>query len=266
MSVEIFRKIYWKLEKAIVPELTSSQYHYKETLFANLPDKKFAWLDLGCGHQVFAEWMTVEQDEMLAKTGFAVGIDLDLPALKAHKGISAKVYADLTAIPLKDKSFDVITANMVVEHLNEPEKVFSEVCRLLRTDGVFVFHTTNARNPFLQAAAKIPQDLKNSLVYVLEDRKAEDVFPTHYKVNRPQDVKAVATQTGFDVEQIKLVSTSAFTQVFTPLALLELLFIRMLRQPSLEHLRTNLICVLRKSAEGAKCKALGGTELSPTSK
>jgi ubiquinone/menaquinone biosynthesis C-methylase UbiE len=248
MSLQIFRKVYWKLEKAIVPELTSSQYHYQETLFANLPDQKFAWLDLGCGHQVFAEWMRDEQDEMLARTRFAVGIDLDLPALKAHKGLSAKIYGDLTAIPLKDKSFDVVTANMVVEHLNEPEKVFSEVFRLLRAGGLFVFHTTNARNPFLQAAAKIPQVLKNSLVYLLEDRKAEDVFPTHYKVNSRQEVKDVARRTGFEVEQIKLVSTSAFTQLFTPLAVLELFFIRLLRRPSLEHLRTNLICVLRKKA------------------
>ncbi len=248
MSTQILRKIYWKLEKAIVPELTSSQYHYQRKLFASLPPQKFEWLDLGCGHQVFADWMVAEQTAMVEKAAFAVGVDLDLPAMTAHKAITAKVYADLTAIPLSDQSFDVVTANMVVEHLEEPEQVFREVYRLLRPNGVFVFHTTNADNPFIWTAARIPQRLKDSLIYVLEERKAEDVFPTHYKVNRPEQVKAIAMRIGFSVEQIDLVSTSAFTQLITPLAVCELLFIRLLRQRSLEHLRTNLICVLRKPA------------------
>ena len=249
MSTRLLREIYWKFEKAIVPELTSSQYHYQKKLFANLPNYKFSWLDLGCGHQVFADWMTAEEQAILAKARLAVGVDLDLPALKAHKGLTDKIYADLTAIPLKDETFDVITANMVVEHLDQPEKVFSEVCRLLRGGGVFVFHTTNAANPFIRAAAKFPQNLKNSLVYFLERRKGEDVFPTHYKVNRPQEVRAIAEQTGFQVEDIELVSTSAVTQVLTPVMPFELLFIRLLRRPGLQHLRTNLICVLRKKGD-----------------
>ena len=113
---------------------------------------------------------------MIDKAGFAVGVDLDLPAMLAHKGLSAKVYADLRAIPLCDQTFNVITANMVVEHLDDPEQVFREVFRLLRPNGIFVFHTTNADNPFIRLAAQIPQGLKNNLVYVLENRKARTSF------------------------------------------------------------------------------------------
>jgi len=68
MSLQPFGKIYWKFEKAIAPELTSSQYHYQEKLFANLREQEFAWLDRGCGQQVFVTWMKREQNEMVART------------------------------------------------------------------------------------------------------------------------------------------------------------------------------------------------------
>jgi ubiquinone/menaquinone biosynthesis C-methylase UbiE len=254
MGALILRKIYWWLEKKIVPGLTNSQYYYKRKLFENLPDQKFMWLDLGCGRQVFGAWMRSEQQEMLSKVRFAVGIDRDLPALKAHTGFDAKICADLEAIPLKDRTFDVITANMVVEHLAKPDEVFCEVYRLLRSDGIFVFHTSNAANPFIRTAAKLPQGLKNGVVYLLENRKAEDVFPTHYKVNRPKEVRAVAADAGFAVEEIEMASTSAFTQMITPLALLELLWVRLLQRPGLQHLQTNLICVLKKKAAAAEAR------------
>ena len=242
------RKIYWKLEELIVPELKSSQYRYKDILFANLPDRKFTWLDLGCGHQVFTDWMTQEQQAMLEKTQLAVGVDQDIPSLKAHSGLDLKLCADISVIPIKDAMFDVISANMVVEHVSDPDKMLKEVCRLLKPGGLFVFHTTNSANPMLWTATKVPEGLKLKLIYLLEGRKSEDVFPTCYKINTPDQVRGLAARSGLAVEKIDLVSTSAVTQLLTPLAILELFFIRMLRNPKLENLRTNLVCVLKKPA------------------
>jgi len=248
MDIPALRKLYWKLEKLIVPELRSSQTHYRDKLFSVLPATGFSWLDLGCGHQVFGDWMMSDQEQLVRRTGLAVGIDLDLPALKAHKGLHAKIYGNLTQIPLKDESFELITANMVVEHLNQPAAVFRQVHRLLKPDGIFVFHTTNERNPLLRIAAKVPQGLKNRIIYLLEHRKAEDVFPTQYLANRPDQIAALAGATGFEISALDLVSTSALTQMLAPVVVWELLFIRMLRQERFQHLRSNLICVLRKNA------------------
>lgn len=248
MNIPALRKFYWKLEKLIVPELRSSQNHYRDQLFSILPSGTFCWLDMGCGHQVFGDWMTADQEQLVRRTRLAVGIDMDLPGLKAHTGLNAKIYGNLTQIPLKDQSFELVTANMVVEHLDQPEAVFLEVHRLLRPGGFFVFHTTNVQNPFLRFAAKVPQGLKNSVVYLLEHRKAEDVFPTRYLANRPEDIMALAKTTGFEVKTLELVSSSALTQMLGPLVVCELLFIRLLRLQRYQHLRTNLICVLQKAA------------------
>lgn len=246
MNSPALRKFYWKLQKLIVPDLDSSQSHYRDKLFSVLPATSFSWLDMGCGHQVFADWMTADQEQLVLRARLAVGIDLDLPALKAHQGLNAKIYGNLTQIPLRDESFDLVTANMVVEHLDQPEAVFRQVHRLLKPGGLFLFHTTNARNPFLRMAAMIPQGFKNSMVYLLEHRKAEDVFPTHYRANQPKDITALAEATGFELCALDLVSTSAFTQMLGPLVIFELLFIRLLQRKRFEHLRTNLICLLRK--------------------
>src|SRR6185437_7297714 len=248
MNTPAFRKLYWKLEKLITPELRSSQNHYRDKLLSLLPDGEFSWLDLGCGHQIFADWMMADQERFVRRSRLVVGIDLDFRALREHRGLHGKIYGNLTQIPLRDESFDLITANMVVEHLEQPAAVFSQVHRILRPGGLFVFHTTNARNPFLRIAAGIPQGLKNRLVHVLEHRKAEDIFPTCYLANRPEDILALARTAHFDVCSLDLVSTSAFTQMLGPLVVLELFFIRLLQRESLGHLRTNLICVLRKKA------------------
>lgn len=247
MNSLALRKLYWKLEKLIVPDLGSSQTYYRDKLFSVLPAQQFSWLDMGCGHQVFADWMMADQERMVRRTRLAVGIDLDLPALRAHQSLHARIYGNLTQIPLKDESFELVTANMVVEHLDQPLAVFRQVHRLLKPGGLFVFHTTNARNPFLRLAASVPQDLKNKIVYLLEHRKPEDVFPTHYRANRPDDIIALAQATGFEVRGLDLVSTSAFTQMLGPLVIGELLFIRLLRHKRFQHLRTNLVCVLRKT-------------------
>jgi hypothetical protein len=55
-------KFYWKIEQKIVPGLRSAQYHYQEAVSAAMPPGG-RWLDLGCGHQVFAEWMLTQERE-----------------------------------------------------------------------------------------------------------------------------------------------------------------------------------------------------------
>jgi ubiquinone/menaquinone biosynthesis C-methylase UbiE len=190
--------------------------------------------------------MTADEDYLLRRTRLAVGIDLDLSALKAHKGLNAKIYGNLTQIPLRDESFELITANMVVEHLDQPEAVFRQVHRLLKPDGQFVFHTTNGQNPVLRFAKTIPQGLKNRIIHLLEHRKPEDVFPTHYLANQPDQITALAEATGFEISALDHVSTSATLQMLTPVVVCELFFIRLLRRERFQHLRTNIVCVLRK--------------------
>lgn len=67
------------------------------------------------------------------------GIDLN-PALKSMPD-SDKIKYDIgnfMSTPYSDASFDAVTSISVIEHGYEPERLFSEVARLLRPGGYFI--------------------------------------------------------------------------------------------------------------------------------
>ncbi len=98
-------------------------------------------LDIGCG----AGFLT----NTLAMHGHRVtGIDLSLRSLEiAKKRDSTKkvryLQLDAFALPFPDQSFDVICAMDFLEHVEMPGQVIRGIARLLRTNGLFFFHTFN---------------------------------------------------------------------------------------------------------------------------
>ncbi len=237
-------RCYRKLERLMIPGLRSSQYAYYETVRSHL-DKRRTWLDLGCGHQVFALWMLDEQAELVARTGFVAGIDFDLPSLKRHAGIAHRAVADVQFSPLKSGTFDLITANMVVEHLEDPPKVLAEIRRMLKPGGLFVFHTPNYRNYLIFIASLVPDRIKKKIVRFLESREATDVFPTHYRLNTPEDIREHANRSGFRLVELRLERSSAAIGSLGPLAIFELFIIKLLGYESLKKYRPDIVAVLQ---------------------
>jgi SAM-dependent methyltransferase len=248
-TIGVWRKrlyrAYFAAEKAIAPGLRSSQYAYYEALRDTLCGEP-RWLDLGCGHQVFGDWMTREQDEVVGKARTAVGIDLDWEGLRRHPRLDRKVFGTLEALPFQSGAYDVISANMVVEHLTDPGRVLREVHRLLRPGGRFVFHTPNFYHWGTLLAFLIPDAVKKPLIRFFEGRRAEDVFATHYRMNTAGDVRREAGRNGFRLVRLSLVSSSATLKMLGPVVLLELLYLRLIEHPSLASVRSNMVAVLQK--------------------
>src|SRR5712692_10427398 len=82
-------RFYRATQRALVPGLQNSQAAYKDLLSAYVnPNVK--WLDLGCGHQLFPEWLpstTEDQAVIVARCKTIVGIDYDSRALQKHEAI-----------------------------------------------------------------------------------------------------------------------------------------------------------------------------------
>lgn len=241
---ETLFKSYWKVESVIVPGLSTSQHAYYRKLRTLVGGKD--WLDLGCGHQVFAEWMTTEQQDVISASRSICGIDLDWLGLKAHPGLKRKVFGNLEHLPFAESSFDLISANMVVEHLEAPLDVLKEIYRCLQPGGRFVFHTPNYNGWATRVADRVPEAIKKRLIWALERREEQDVFLTHYKMNTRESVSEMACRSGFTIEEIRFVSSSAVTASFGPLAIPELLYIRSLEGVRSAERRSNLIATLRK--------------------
>ncbi len=240
-------RCYWKLEQVITPGLRSSQYAYYEAL-DQLTSAAPVWLDLGCGHQVFASWMDREERKVVGQARLVAGMDYDVPSLRSHKTIHMRLAGDVTRLPFPDATFDLVSANMVIEHLNDPAAALLEIRRVLKPGGAFVFHTPNYWNFWVLLGGIAPDFLKLPAIRMLEGRKAVDVFPTRYRMNTGAAITNLARAAGFDVTRVDYLCTSAGTGALGPLSVFELLLIRLLRLPAFSRFRSNIVAVLSKPA------------------
>lgn len=98
-------------------------------------------LDVGCGGGFLSN--------ALVQHGFDVtGVDLSEESLrvaKAHdiSGTIKYMPADAYNLPFADQSFDVVTAMDFLEHVERPADVVKECARVLKPDGIFIYHTFN---------------------------------------------------------------------------------------------------------------------------
>lgn len=238
-------KIYRVLEQSLAPGLKYSQYFYEDVL-KEYVTAETKWLDLGCGHQVLPVWRAKEEAVLVSQCREVVGLDYDLESLKNHRSISLRVRGDMSKLPFAPGYFDLATANMVVEHLKEPEVQFQGVSRVLQSGGLFILHTPNSRGYGTIFARIIPDSIKRKLVAVLQDRRSEDVFETFYRANTREKIEQLAKQSGLEVVKIKMIVSAAIFAVVPFLAVFELLWIRLLMTKSLAGWRTNIIAILRK--------------------
>jgi 2-polyprenyl-3-methyl-5-hydroxy-6-metoxy-1,4-benzoquinol methylase len=246
-------RFYERVQPFIVPGLRNAQFAYKEVLERHV---KLAgrWLDIGCGRRLFPEWMPQADEHELriirsARSVF--GIDQDFISLTDNRTVSMRVAGDCSRLPFANGSFDLLTANMVVEHVADPDALLREARRILKPGGLLVFHTPNLHSYATFMSTLVPESWKKRLVGVIEGRKDVDVFPTLYRMNVPSRIYAFAKKNGFRVTQLYMAESSAQAVVLGPLVILELFWIRILRLSLLRGLRSNIIAVLQKESDAA---------------
>ncbi len=238
-------KIYEVLKNILVPSLRYSQYFYEQIL-NDYVGKETIWLDLGCGHQILPEWRSKEEKEMVSRCKMIAGIDYNLNSLRNNKIITHKLRGDISSLPFKGNSFDLISSNMVVEHLSNPKIQFKEINRILKPNGIFIFHTPNALSYITILGKVVTGKLKRKIIFILEGRKEEDIFKTYYRVNTHKSITHLGKETGFEISKIKMIVTSPQFAVIPPLMLIELIWIRILMMNVFKKLRTNIIAILEK--------------------
>jgi len=238
-------KLYWGLQSAIAPMLEFSQRPYARVVQAHVTPAT-RWLDLGCGHQLWPEFIP-GQRESAQRAALLVGLDPDAESVRRNGYVHHRVVG--LDLPFRDASFNLVTANMVFEHLEHPDKVLREIRRVLTPDGICIFHTVNAQYWQTALGRHLPQSAKNLLVLFSEGRAEEDVYPTHYRINTPAAIRSLLPKSGLEAEQVQMLNTSAAGRILLlgPLVVLELLWLRLTERPSLSHHRSNIIAVARPS-------------------
>lgn len=169
---------------------------FREVVSGRL-DRKFHILDLGAGAGI------VKQMNFKGFTEKVCGVDPD-------KRSSGNPYLDEFKvgsgdnIPYQDGTFDLVFANNVLEHLENPDIVFKEAWRVLKKGGLFLTKTPNKWHYVALIAKATPHSL-HEFVNRLRGRYREDTYPTFYRVNTGASIKSCAERAGFKVREIRYI-------------------------------------------------------------
>ena len=149
-------------------------------------------LDLGCGR------LGLHGDDLSSVPGVTVvGVDPDKRALAANTVLGERVVGSGESLPFESGVFDVVASAWVLEHLDHPGLVFSEVRRVLRPGGRFVFLTPNAWNYNAWVIRAVPNRWHSALTRSLYGRQEGDAYPVRYRANSPRALRRLLHAAGF---------------------------------------------------------------------
>lgn len=234
------------IARAIDLDLTHPQVWYGRTL-QRYVYRGVRWLDVGCGYQILPFWAMSEdaQRELVSAVGMLAGVDVD-ERIKDHPLLTYRVEALGGGLPFRDGTFDLVTANMVVEHIEKPEEFLADMYRVLRPGGRFIFHTPNILFWLTFIAYLTPEAIKKPIIWKLEQRRAEDVFPTRYTMNTAWRIERLAAAAGFEVEELNMIGSNRIFDRLGPAGWVECLVQKGMATVMGGRLNSNMIAVLRR--------------------
>lgn len=120
--------------------------------------------------------------------------------------------------PIEDGTADLVLADRVLEHVPDPEAFVAELDRVLAPGGIFAARTPNRLSYPALAARLVPNRMHARVVgYVQVDRKAEDVFPTFYRMNSRRRLTRLLGRRGLATAVITIESEPNYFRFSHPL-------------------------------------------------
>ena len=220
------------------PNAIHEQYSYVDRL-KELVEPGMTWLDAGCGHNVIAPWVNAAdsiEDELLSRAKLVIGCDVDAVSLVKESPIR-RVACNLEQLAFADQAFDLISCNMVVEHLQDPKKVFREFFRALKPGGKVLILTPNVHHWTMMISHLTPHWVHVWARKKLFGSSEEDVFPTVYRSNTPSALPTDLKEAGFKRVELELLASRPHLVGMGPLLFLEFILYEItLKLPKLREI------------------------------
>jgi SAM-dependent methyltransferase len=127
---------------------------------------------------------------MQGKFAEVIVADID-PVVLENRSADRTIQMQPDHVPLESSSVDVIVADYVVEHVEDPKAFGSEIDRLLKPGGWFCARTPHKAH-YIALAERLMTGKMESVILsrAQPGRKEMDVFEKQYKMNTLRDIRA----------------------------------------------------------------------------
>ena len=240
---------YWKLTARYLPQAKSCQQVY-EDLVEECLTKEILWLDAGCGHILLHHGDAQKTRQLVDSAKSVIGLDGDWNSIVMNRIINGRTVGNLESLPFRDNSFGLVTCNMVIEHVQDPDRFVKEIARVLQPGGRAIIHTPNLLHWESLVAWLTPHKFHELCCKILDRRESEDVFPVFYSANRLGRLRQLFGAVGMKLEKGGLsvdVPKRFPIPIFSrALLLLNILEVKLLAFPAFATFRHNLLAMFRK--------------------
>jgi len=101
-------------------------------------------IDIGSGNSPYKKYLNVDK---------YISVDKKTTSAVTYQNNQNEIDADAKNLPFKDNYADTILLNQVLEHIDDYEKVLSEIYRVLKPNGIFIISV-----PFIYNIHSEPND------------------------------------------------------------------------------------------------------------
>ena len=152
-------------------------------------------LDLGAGR---GSWYLLDNcsyrkeiRNIKNKVKYLVGVDVDEAVLE-NPTTHENMIMTLEKIPLDNSSMDIIVADWVLEHVQNPIQFCSEINRILKPGGIFCARTPHKYKYVSLFASLFKNKYHSKILKFIQPQRIElDIFPTAYKLNTQRSIKKI---------------------------------------------------------------------------
>lgn len=187
--------------------------------------------------------------DFLASLGRLQGVDIDAD-VQNNTALAASHVLDGEAYPFEDNTFDACVSNYVIEHVADPRGHLTEIARVLRPGGVYIFRTPNFWHYVSLVSHLTPHSFHRLVANRLRNlpEESHDPYPTHYRLNTRSAVKMAAKQSGLTVDRLDLLEKEPMYGLGSRLLFFPFMAYERIVNSSdiFSNLRANILGVLRK--------------------
>lgn len=199
----------WKIIHDTYPEKLDKNAIVRELIGRTLQAGDIV-LDAGCGHQSL-----VPQGDHVPFS--LIGFDMVWEDVRQNDSVNLGLVSDISYVPLRSESVDIVSCNMVLEHIREPDKVFQELSRVLRKGGHLIVMTPSIFNIVTIVNGLIPNRFHPKIAYYLTGVNESDTFPTYYRANSIGQLRRLLGRNHMQEAEVLMYQPPPYAFVFSRL-------------------------------------------------